>query len=728
MQFDFKGLSSHLREQTNSILIEWLPGGHINGAEYCCANLTGARGNSLRVNLKTGVWCDFAGDDTHKGGDLLSLYCAIHQIKPADAYQKLADQYSFQPTISFKHYKYGEPVQKWAYHDKYGKVTHYIARYDSSDGKQFIPWTYFDDDLKNKGFPAPRPLYNLHKLVKYPSRPVLIVEGEKCADAAQLTVGDKYVVTTWSNGAKSYGKADWSILKDRNILLWADADEPGILAMDKIAHLLKSIAKTVKLIQVLANGNSFDAADAVFTWGEFMEWAKPKAVQVFPEPEKPEKIIEVVAQEDISKGDAVTDDGYKLSAEPIKVPDNNEFDGSKVVLWDNLGLAVNGQGTPNANIANILRVFRNSPYFAKNIWYDDFYHTVFINGKPVTDSAEVELTAFIQDEVGIQNIHDSTVAKTINLFARQHTRNEPQEWIKSLKWDGTPRITEFLHLGTGCEDNEYSRAVSRNFMLSMTARIIKPGCKCDTMIILEGGQGIKKSTFLESVVSSKWHTEAVESINSNNFYQCLNGKMLIEFADLSTWTNADVNKLKQILSNKKDTYRAPYERHSGDHLRSSVFAGTTNESVYLKDETGARRFYPIRARRLDISYVRDIREQIFAEAAHIFNSETPEYDDARVESQWWEIPDSALNEQDERRVADPWEVDITNFVCGIDKFYMDDIMEKCLHIEKSKKTKYDAVRIGKILSMLNFEKKRESFGNRGYYYETVGQVWDGIND
>jgi hypothetical protein len=692
---NFNGLSKHLLSYAKQLLPEILPGGKINGHEYETSNLYGGNGDSLRVNIRTGVWCDFAEENVN-GGDLISLYAAVYGITQAEAYAELAEKYGFnEKTSKFRHYKLGEPANVWKYNDSL-----FVARYNTRTGKQYRPIQIINKKIVWQS-PDVRPLYNENKIINNPRRPILITEGEKACDAAQKIVNDKFLCVTWMGGTNATHKTDWSPIRDRSVVICPDADAPGARAADNIAKILRSQNNKVKIIEIDDKPSGWDLADEPgWSWDDFYAWAKPRA-----------RIVSDIEQN-------VTVNAVQVN---VQAEDTPEVSGSAVVLWDNLGLALTSSGNPVANIDNAMRVLSGVPTLNNSIWYDEFFHQVFIDGRPLSDVEEFEIAVYMQSKIGLSRMTDTIVNKAIKAHARRNVRNEPREWLNSLVWDKTSRIDTFFAECVGCEDSEYTRAVSRNFMISMVARIFNPGCQCHSMVIFEGAQGKRKSTFLRSIAGEKYYTEAIENIYSNNFYQCLSGKIILEFAELSTWKKADIFKLKQMLSNSKDTYRAPYDRHQADHKRSSIFAGTTNEYEYLEDHTGARRFWPVKTGDIEINKTRDMREQLFAEAVHVYKSEDVEYDDQRVVSRWWEVPESALDEQEQRRVRDPWEEDIQRYVKTNIEFTMDDIMESCLKIEKSKKTRYDTIRIGKILAMLGYVKKRKTTGDRGYFYELENQ-------
>lgn len=739
---DFAGLNKLLLSNATRFLQENLPGGKIHGNEYQCATIHGDKGTSCSTNIKTGVGSDFSTGQSY--GDLISLYALQKNITNSAAFKILSEQYNFSPAKSrFYHYKHGEPTTVWTYRHDDGTDYFFYARYDVAGEKHFCPFTpQPDGKLLMKGPPEPRPLYDLHLLKQNPTKPVLVVEGEKTAEAAKKLVAGNYIVTTWPFGTNAVDKVDWMPLYGRKVLIWPDADrktyapnehpphnlkigdiklyesQPGPKAALRIAEKIVQHAEYVKIINVGINTDrkdGWDAADAVsdgWTWETFYEWAKNNVKTV-----KAHEIIPAAELLPDQESPAVVprDKQTEITTDTIEGIRNS-------IVCDKLGLVTSSNGKPVANMDNVVRVLEALPDLRKGVWYDQFHKKIFTTFKSaplpfvaISDHLEYELVLFLQRQCGMLNISDQIARKALEAFARRNPRNQPKDWLSSLKWDGQPRISTFFQTYASVDDSEYSRAVSRNFFISMVARIFKPGCKADCMVILEGKQGKRKSGLLKAIAGPDWHTEAIESISSNNFYQALSGKLIVEFADLSTWTSADKDKLKQVLSNEKDTYRTPYDRHSEDQRRSSIFAGTTNDSAYLKDETGARRFWPLKTGNIDIHGIRASRNQLFAEAVAIYLSETPEYDDDRVNSKWWEVPASAETEQEERRIEDPWEQDIREYLQHKNETTMSEILESCLSIPRAKKGRLESIRVGRILNMFGFEKTRKREGSALVY-------------
>jgi putative DNA primase/helicase len=195
------------------------------------------------------------------------------------------------PCPSFFHPAYGEPVHVWAYSDLQDRLLGYVARYEpAGERKQIVPWTFGGqpDQRPTWGmgqFTDPRPLYGLNTLPG--AKAVLLVEGEKAADAARAFAGGVYAVMTWPGGSQAWRKVDWSPLHGQRILLWPDADEPGLECMRAIGRQLLPHCPEVKIIDPQGQPKGWDAADSGFDWQAFLAWAKPR-VSLLPADEPPD--------------------------------------------------------------------------------------------------------------------------------------------------------------------------------------------------------------------------------------------------------------------------------------------------------------------------------------------------------------------------------------------------------------------------------------------------------
>lgn len=288
---DFKSLNSQALKISEIIVKRLFPNGKTLGNEFKVGSLQGEPGDSLSINLSTGVWADFAADSG--GADLISLYAAVYNVSQGKAAEMLKRDWGFEskatvqkkeeaksqsswtPIIpvpesctkpSFYHYKYKKASKYWEYRDRDLNLLFYTCRFDTEDGKQVLPYSYCEDGSTRrwhfKGAPVPRPLYGLDRISD--GKKILIVEGEKCADEA-LELDIDYIPISWAGGSKSAKHADWSVLAGKTVKIWADADEPGLRAAREIKEILKKCgAVQVDILKNPANvKQGWDVVDAI---------------------------------------------------------------------------------------------------------------------------------------------------------------------------------------------------------------------------------------------------------------------------------------------------------------------------------------------------------------------------------------------------------------------------------------------------------------------------------
>lgn len=306
----FENVNAAALAQYTGLLQSWLPGGKLEGTEYVCGNLAGGPGRSFKVNILTGLWSEFNGGSA-SGNDPVSLYAAIHGMKPGEARRELVEALKVPsngnggasrpkrkewtailptpadaPAPTFEHFRQGKPSATWAYRDRDGNTLGHACRFDSPDGgKDILPLTFCRGPEGRKewrwqAFPEPRPLYGLDRLAQVKADAgILLVEGEKTADAAARMRGPGKVCMTWPGGCKAVGKVDLSPLTGRPVGIWPDADKPGFDAALALAHRLKEAgAASVAIIVPPAEAaQGWDLADAEaegWTAGSVTAWLK----------------------------------------------------------------------------------------------------------------------------------------------------------------------------------------------------------------------------------------------------------------------------------------------------------------------------------------------------------------------------------------------------------------------------------------------------------------------
>ena len=186
-----------------------------------------------------------------------------------------------------------------------------------------------------------------------------------------------------------------------------------------------------------------------------------------------------------------------------------------------------------------------------------------------------------------------TASEAVTAVAEEQSFHPVEDYLRGIQWDGHERLQSWLSSCLGAEDNKYNKTIGVCALVAATARIFVPGCKVDTIPILEGGQGLGKSTALKTLFAP-WFSDELADLGSKDAAMQLEGVWLIEVSELDAMSRSEVGRIKAFVSRTADRYRPPYGSRVVEQLRSCVFWGTTNSETYLQDETGARRFWPIK--------------------------------------------------------------------------------------------------------------------------------------
>lgn len=657
-KYDFDFLAECLINDAIPFLRSWLPNGRLEGNEYKVGSLRGEAGKSLSINTKTGAWADFA--EGVSGGDLISLYAAIYQISNVDAYKELSGSES-RPDTKPKNKKHrvgippegeypittgNEPTASYKYKTADDRLHFVINRYDTPSGKIFQPNTWDDDEQiwrRSMGDLKPRPLYLLQKLNDKPKASVVVVEGEKAADAAYSRLSKNLSVVTWPGGANAINHVDYSPLNGRNVLLWPDNDKPGLACMNKLAAILKPLCASVKILDVSHLGEKEDAHDYFIlqdnSASDFIQMAKERAT-----------VYESASLHKIKPDTDEPDDTTEERIETKRHVRQQANLHNPQSMWETWGLRLSNK-TPYANAYNVTLILNNHPDMVGRFRYDEFTHSIEYKcardgWRELKESDITRVTIWMQDKISFTKITERVAKSGIIAVAEENTVDTAKDWLKSLEWDGVKRVEDFFHTYIGAKDDEYTQAVSRIFWVSMAARIMSPGAKVDTMVVVESQkQGIGKSTAM-SIIGGDWYSEVTESPTSKDFYINMSGKIIMDVGEMHVFTRSDRSLVKQILSNTTDRYRSPWAAAATDHPRRCIFVGSTNDTTYLSDPTGNRRFFPIKAGNIKTKQIEKDREQLFAEALDMFYRGVD----------WWTYPeDMAERERESRRVGDPWE-------------------------------------------------------------------------
>lgn len=373
---------------------------------------------------------------------------------------------------------------------------------------------------------------------------------------------------------------------------------------------------------------------------------------------------------------------------------------------------LDGQGKPKPTIRNLVHILE---HFLGGglIGYDEFANRVVflkdtpyqgVKGKQLTDQDDLNLSHYVACNYRFEPSTDMCF-KAHALVARKHGFHPVRHYLERLTWDQVPRLDTWLKTAFGASGpREYLNAVSRKVLVAAVARVFEPGCKFDYVMVLEGFQGKGKSTALRILASTPWFTDGLGDIYQKDVVDQMTGKWLIELGELASIRKAEIEGVKAFMSRQVDRVRPPYGRRSEDFERQSIFIGSTNNSEYFTDETGNRRFWPVKIEQANFSWLKANRDQLWAEAVTRYELGENIYLSPELEA-------VANREQDKRFEVDDWEAEVKRIVSKsdeTDRLTSTDIW-RAIHVNDGggHPPKTDTMRIGKIMRRIGYVRETQ---------------------
>jgi putative DNA primase/helicase len=718
---DFAAVAQAALSHADTLVPAWLAGGKREGHEWKCGDLSGAPGGSLSVNLSTGMWGDFAGDE--KGGDLVSLYAAIHGMKQLDAARELARQLgltigaqrsddkgaqkgarksapptpvhhkpskewqtmvpvpSIAPQARLVHPFRGEPAAHWTY-QRDSALYGYVCRFITSDGgKEVIPMTWCqslaDGTMKWqwKAWDEPRPLYLPGGTLRQPmlgsdgiwapAPPIAIVEGEKCADALHLQIGEAFDVLSWPGGGKAVDKAAWDWIRGRRVIIWGDVDslrrnltkeekaagvdpesvdylpidkQPGNAAAVKLSQILLALECEVFLVPVVGPGlvpHGWDCADAIAGIGVDAPWGPAELRHHLRTARRCLAPVQTPAARSAEGISTATSVG--TSAVP------GISDEGVIAWWPHFS-----KSGPMPTRENVVHALRLDPNLRGCLGLNEFSHQVAkLHPVPWDTPAgkrwaevpwdrpagkwlevdDLKLGEYLVHQHDMPSLSRAVLEEALRLIAHENRFHPIRERWRALVWDKEARLEDWLFYATGINRDtcpsqlyEYLRRVGKFYIMGMVMRIMQPGCKFDYMLVLEGPQGYRKSS-LGRVLGGDYFSDTQLNLGDKDSYLQLQGRLVHEFSELHALANKDVTLVKAFISAQVDYLRAPFDRRPAEYPRQCVFFGTSNNPRWARDRTGNRRFWPVKIEQpVDTDWVSANLDQMIAEAVRLVDA------------------------------------------------------------------------------------------------------------
>lgn len=673
-----------------------------------------------------------------------------------------------------------KPSMVFPYRTRKGDLVGYVLRVEL-DGRKITPGVWWTrnkaagfEGWSHGSFPEPRPMYGLEALDENPDWQILLVEGEKCKDAAaRLLAGLRVIPMTWPGGGKSISKVHWKSLQGRSVVIWPDNDEQGwntVLGyVDKNGNWRKGIvelayeagAREIKIVHITreSRAEGWDIADAeaegldrrsieLIMRDRIQEWSKARIKQW---KEKEQGNGDPDPQQS-DMGNAHEEDGERRTVDADRAPDEGAGEarsaraevarptgrGYEISAEDwrsHLIMKADGEGLKPNSLQNFALLLQYEKRFAGIFAWNEFAREVYLIRRPPWDISgtpghwthrkitdpDVTSAACWLEYCGMSPKRND-VGSVIQRVAQHNSYNPVEDRMKQLRWDGVARLSGYdgdedtsiqpwMTKYLGAEDTPENRAFGRKWLIGAVARAMRPGCKMDTMLILEGPQGLKKSTalrILSDAVVPGVFTDEISDPNSKDAAMQMQGAFIVEISELDAFRRSDASQIKAWLSRQTDRFRRPYGKIVEEFPRACVFAGTVNPSGggYMKDPTGARRMWPVACNEIDLDGLSKAAVHLWAEAKAAF-------DDGET---WWlddgEQP-HAQKAQEDRYEEDPWNDMIDGFLAGRTVVTPLEILKTALEVHPERRTAMQYKRVATHLHRRGWTRERD--GIKVYY-------------
>lgn len=366
------------------------------------------------------------------------------------------------------------------------------------------------------------------------------------------------------------------------------------------------------------------------------------------------------------------------------------------------------------SVANAMLIFANDPELTGMIVYNEFLsRAVLTRSPPEMDGVKTPgpfprtweehdrtfCLAYLQRVYSSQFKMES-VTSTMAGASVAIKFHPVRDYLATLKWDGIPRIGSWLTEAFGADVDPYHHAVGSKFLRAAVRRVLYPGCKFDSVLILEGPQNIGKSRAARKLFGDEWFTDNLPSdLSSRDTQDQLQGVWGVEFGEIEHLLRSEPETIKAFLSRQVDRYRPSYGRMPVERPRQCVFIGTTNQDDYARDPTGNRRLWPVKCEFANVEWIEGWRDQIWAEAVATEPNSPLWLEEELVQQE-------ALEQQAARHDDDPWDARILDSIRGMNSISIPDLMHDILFIPVERHTKSQQMRIAKLLKRSGWVKDR----------------------
>ncbi|MEQ8965944.1 MAG: VapE family protein [Azospirillaceae bacterium] len=644
---------------------------------------------SLSIDLKAGRFYDHEAD---QGGGVLDLIRRETGKSNGEAVAWLRSELGAElehrtepPARS------GRIVARYPYQDAAGELLFEVVRQHPKTFRQRRPDGAGGWNWSVKGVePVP---YRLPEIAAS-SGTILIPGGEKDADNL-AALG--FTATTNPGGEGKWRPGFAKYFAGRRVVILADNDAAGEKHVERVGRCLDGVADSVRVVHFTELPDKGDVSD----------WIEARRAE---------------GMGDAAIAEALRD---RCRQAPAWEPAASE-PAATVGDWYSRA-QTNKDGDVRSNLANAMLALREDPAWRGVVAFDEMARTVMLQRpipvhgsavdpsgfrpRPLRDADTTAAQEWLQI-AGLPSVAAGSVHQALEAVAVERAFHPLRDWLDGLVWDRVPRITggttdegevldPWLSTYLGAEADDYAAEVGRMFLVSMIARIYDPGAQVDHVLVLEGPQGVRKSTACR-ILGGRWFGDSLPdpSTAGKDASTYIRGKWLVELGEVERLSKREAGALKAFITRPVEDFRPAYGRLMSYEPRTVVFIATTNENEYLRDATGGRRFWPVRVGHIDTDALARDRAQLLAEAVHRY----------RQGERWW--PDSDFESrfiqpaQEERYEGDAWEEAIADFLRGERRVTTLQVARQALHFETARVGTADQRRISAILERLGWRRRR----------------------
>lgn len=571
------------------------------------------------------------------------------------------------------------------YFDYDGQLVGFEVRYPKHDGsgKMFNFLVAHQGEWHDSKLASPMPVYNGHAIP--PDVTVVVLEGTKKPDMFNALGLPGYYAVGYIFGVANWRHCDWTPLTGRNVLLLPDSKGSGAASFQQLsAKLTKDFGCTTDMVSPRA-----DLGDNIDDYIDLHRWTA----------------------DDVLEHITVNTRNARLNPASIPQvsPDAWRTDPRLVTKED-------GQPNLKSRMNGAIWLERHPlmhQAFRLNLLSDNLEWTRSIDGISWADAGRIlddkdyfQVSLLMEQLAGMSFDKGQIVDMMYSVANNARWTYHPvRDYLKAIHWDGTMRLDHWLVTYCGAEDMRINRVFGVKWAVSAVARAFDPGCKVDTVLVLEGEQGLQKSKVFQLLAGGVPQDVYLPNLEANDKEaptRC-EGKWIVEMAELDGLNKGETSRFKAFCTTQVDKIRKPYARSFITIPRQFVLGGTVNPDGggYLRDPTGNRRFWPVEVTRIDTDQIKRDRDQLWAEA--MFRYERGD--------KWWLTPDEELLAKpvvQEREQIDPWLPLIAEKIKGRNRVTVEEMFMDPLQIENSKRTKIEQMRIAQILKSLGLQRKKSN--------------------